>query len=643
MNMEINLLLTAKPLRLAPQLNLGGEAGGVLTVKNISERTYLQVTSRQWRVLQFFRETQTVPHLLETLLDQRLCPALGELYELVLKAVRARILVEPGHVPAAMPAVNWGFTLRPAKLRHALGTLLALGLGLTLALHPELPPSWFDAVLSLALLAITLVAGGALAASLVRGAGGEVYLGRYWQPDTSDLILLTPREQRVVLAAPIALLAAVTGFLAWHRAEWSLFPLIGLLVSLRPIFRGPISRMIWCGASPRLSDVAHDFIFPLNRTPRERWRLLKFGLRHRATWKEIGYGFVWTLALGHFVGVLTDEPPWTLTFWATRGPWLFLAVLGALCLLGVAYLGSEAGLYLRERAIARHNTLREWHRRWFRRPAAPAADDRLRAVLRSPLLRQFPPPEQAALAALLEPHTAGPWRVLHDFGAPVSHVSLILSGKVGVYRQLPSGRRTLVQTLCEDDLVGLHAAADPQFPRFLYRTLTPVVLLRLDWAQAEALIVRRVANSRLSTLVHKLPFLSRISLCQNWHVQAIQRFAELSTVHSYQADDTMLLEGSFNENFFIVFEGDARIHRQGRPVGKVSGGAFFGEIGLLQNSNATASVIANAGTRVLAIQRREFLRFVAHNYSVALELERVSSERLGRPIFPMREGDFRST
>ncbi|HRJ47773.1 MAG TPA: hypothetical protein PKY38_10470, partial [Opitutaceae bacterium] len=129
--MEINLLLTAKPLRLAPQLNLGGEAGGVLTVKNISERTYLQVTSRQWRVLQFFRETQTVPHLLETLLDQRLCPALGELYELVLKAVRARILVEPGHVPAAMPAVNWGFTLRPAKLRHALGTLLALGLGLT--------------------------------------------------------------------------------------------------------------------------------------------------------------------------------------------------------------------------------------------------------------------------------------------------------------------------------------------------------------------------------------------------------------------------------------------------------------------------------------------------------------------------------
>jgi CRP-like cAMP-binding protein len=152
-----------------------------------------------------------------------------------------------------------------------------------------------------------------------------------------------------------------------------------------------------------------------------------------------------------------------------------------------------------------------------------------------------------------------------------------------------------------------------------------------------------VGPGKLSTLVHKLPFLTRISLCQNWHVQAIQRFAELSTISNYRRDDVMLQEGSFNENFFVMLEGEARILRQGKLRGKVSGGEFFGEIGLLQNSNATASVIANEGARVLCIQRREFLRFVAHNYSVALELERVSSQRLGRPIFPMVQGDFRGT
>ncbi len=641
--MEINLLLTAKKLQLAPHLTLSEEAGGVRTVKNTQERTYLTVSTRQWRVLQLFQEPRTVPNLFETLLDQRICPALGELYELVLKAVRARILVEPGHTATAVPAANWMLSLRPGRLRHVLGVLMALGLALTLALHPELPPTWTDAAISLGILAAAVFAGRALSASLVRGAGGEVYLRHGWWPGTADLPMLTPRNQRVVLGAPIALLSAATGLLSWHRPEWSLLPLVGLLIELRPIFRGRISRMIWCGAEPRLNDAAHDFIFPLNRTPRQRWRLLKFGLRHPATWKEIVYGFVWTLALGYFVGVLTEVPPWTLAFWQTRGPWLFLSVIGALCLLGVIYLSSETYLYARERAIARHNTFREWRQRWLRRDSLDLdADDKLRALLRSPLLRQFPPPEQATLASLFTPRRVRPWRVLHDFGEPPTHVSLILSGKVGVYRQLPSGRRTLVQTLCEDDLVGLHAAADPKLPCFLYRTLTPVILLQLDWEQADALIVKRMGPGKLSTLIHKLPFLSRISLCQNWHIQAIQRFAELSTISNYRHDDTILQEGAFNEHFFIMFEGSARIHRQGKLIGKVSGGEFFGEIGLLQNSNATAQVVADEGTRVLSIQRRDFLRFVAHNYSVALELERVSSERLGRPILPLVEGDFRS-
>jgi hypothetical protein len=34
------------------------------------------------------------------------------------------------------------------------------------------------------------------------------------------------------------------------------------------------------------------------------------------------------------------------------------------------------------------------------------------------------------------------------------------------------------------------------------------------------------------------------------------------------------------------------------------------------------------------------MRFVTHNHTVALELERVSSERLGHPIFPLSQADF---
>lgn len=74
----------------------------------------------------------------------------------------------------------------------------------------------------------------------------------------------------------------------------------------------------------------------------------------------------------------------------------------------------------------------------------------------------------------------------------------------------------------------------------------------------------------------------------------------------------------------------------------IHAGEFFGEIGLMQNSSPNATVTANEGTRCLRIPRIELLRFVTHNYAVALEIERVSSKRLGRPLFPLRSGDFRS-
>jgi CRP-like cAMP-binding protein len=233
--------------------------------------------------------------------------------------------------------------------------------------------------------------------------------------------------------------------------------------------------------------------------------------------------------------------------------------------------------------------------------------------------------------------------MLHAAAAETpKQVSLILSGKVGVYRPHASGRRVLVQVLHEDELVGLHAAADPRNPEFIYRTLTPVVLLQLDWAEAEQLILARLPKAALTNLVQKLPFLARIDLCQNWHIQAVQRFAELSEIKDYQKNEVVLFAGIFSEKFFIMMEGEARIVKPGQEDRLMRRESFFGEIGLLQNSNATAQVMAGESARALVIQRKDFLRFVAHNYSVAIELERVSSQRLGRPIFPLTPGDFKT-
>jgi len=639
--MEINLLLTAKRLELTEQLIHSETAGGIMVIKNVPARTYLAVTTKQWRLLQLFRQPHTVPRLLETIIEERQCPPLGEYYELILKAVRAGVLVEAGHSSTVVAATNWSVALRPQKLRFAIWTLLLVGLVLTVALRPVLPASALQAAISLAIMVVAYVLGTAFAASMLRGAGGEVYPTRRNWIDLVDVCMLPPADQRVILLGPVTVMAAATGVVTWRDPEWSFFPFVALMFQLRPVLRGAVGRIFRAAADPRTSDAEHAFLFPPNRTPGQRWRMLWASLASLTTWKEIGYGIGWTIALGYFVGVLTDVPPWTLAFWQTRGPWLLASLVGSLVLLNAIYLGSEFYLYARERAIARHETLRQFHRRWFKRKKlATTSEARMRAVVRAPLFRHLSLPIQNDIAELMRPHTLGPWRLLQPADEPMTHVSLILSGKVGVYRTSRTGRRALVQVLNEDEVVGLHAAADPSDPNFVYRTLTPVVLLQLEWEQAEQLILSQTSKDMLINLVQKLPFLARIRLCQNWHMQAIQRFAELSLIQDFRANEVMLQEGDYSKSFFILMEGDARVTKRGKLYNRMNSGSFFGEIGLLQNSRANAQVTAGEGARILSIQRRDFLRFVAHNYSVALELERVSSRRLGRPIFPLSPENF---
>jgi CRP-like cAMP-binding protein len=206
---------------------------------------------------------------------------------------------------------------------------------------------------------------------------------------------------------------------------------------------------------------------------------------------------------------------------------------------------------------------------------------------------------------------------------------------------MPTGRTVQVQVLSEGDIIGLHDLADPKYPKYRFRTQTPVILLTLDRSTAEKLIVRRVTQTTLTDMLLKAPFLRRISLCQNWHLQAINRFARLSSITSYEPDAAILSEGQTVEEFFVIFQGDALVTKGTHRLATIRAGEFFGEIGLMQNSSPNASVTAQHDTRCLSIPRTELLRFVTHNYTVALELERVSSERLGRPIFPLRKGDFR--
>jgi len=104
-------------------------------------------------------------------------------------------------------------------------------------------------------------------------------------------------------------------------------------------------------------------------------------------------------------------------------------------------------------------------------------------------------------------------------------------------------------------------------------------------------------SATLTNIVLKLPFLRSISLCRHWHLQAIERFAQLSVINDCHAEGVIVTEGEINQYFFIIFEHDAIVMRNGKRVASVHSGEFFGEIGLLQNQQFDARALSPATGR----------------------------------------------
>jgi CRP-like cAMP-binding protein len=648
--MDLNLLLSAQTLHLAPKVKCSERINGLIVLKNVPARTYLRVTPEQWRILIKFEEPTMIPAVLDDAIRERQCLPVSEFYEVILKALRAKILLEPDGVAEAVTEHNWRWSVSPRLLEKPLYVLLFAGVVAALVFRPRLPGSILAAAIGIIIWVASHSLGEFAATCMLRGAGGEVYRPHFnwlfppphFAADLGDKVMLPARDQRAVALAVPAVLAAATGVTAWQMPEWAVFPLMGLIISLRPCLGGGISELINLGQERSLSDAEHSYLFPPNRKPWTRWRLLRRALSRPSSWARFGYGLVWALMILFWAARLSSVPSWGLAFWRSNG--IRIAAGFGILLAGLAagYVAWEISRRAAELGRAWRGAFDLWRRRWLAGERELPESDRMKVLENSPLFSAFQAHQRLEFARAMTLVRRGPRRALLEHSGTPTQISMIVSGTVNVRRRMPTGKVELVQILSEGDVIGIHDLADPKHPDYELRTRTPVTLLTIERAAVENLAGGQVEQEAITQEVLKRPFLRRISLCKNWHVQAVRRFARLSTIVEYTHGDVIVKEGQTVEDFFVIFQGSAKVTRQGRPVGIVRASGFFGEIGLLQNSASSATVTAHLGTRCMRIQRSELLRFVTHNYMVALELERVSSERLGRPIFPLRRGDFRS-
>jgi CRP-like cAMP-binding protein len=649
MNQHANLLLAAENLQRDAGLVRGQNVHGTFALKRVASQTYLVVNELQARVLSEFAKAKSVPQVLEHCICERKCPALREFYDLILKAhaagiLRSEELCTEGPATLERPAVRWFVSLKPrgSTLLACLVALAATGAACWRR-ETVLPAQPLDFLTGWLAVCGALSLGQVLAAAALRGAGCEVHHPHFrwltpaphFAVDLADACMAGLLGRATVHAVSLLPLAVTTAVALWWRMPWGLVTLGVLFFQCRPVGRSPLSEILQLlRRTPLLStDTRPLFEAPMDFSERLRlaWHRFDGGVAALKFLASAGWAIGLACAAYRILHLNVAEVFHDWSLWART-----LLGLGA-TLTGVAVLWLIGAIHRHAFGVVRTGW-RKARLAYSRFRPAPIPDlDEIERLLRlHPLLGNLDPGVQMELAQALRPFRAPAWRTVAKFGEPPAFVGLILSGRVTLYRQLKSGRKARFLGLIEGDLFGAHQLFEEGGPGLEIRSGTPLVALTLDHAEFKRLVVDRLGPAAVASYLQKHLFLQRSTpICAEWRPATIARFTDLAATTHHAAGGRIIARGEEVSNLYVLYEGRARALDRNKRSARINPGDFFGEISLLQTSAAVADVESRDDSRSLVVNRLEFIRFMARNHQVALQMERLCSKRLGRPLFPL--------
>jgi MFS family permease len=109
----------------------------------------------------------------------------------------------------------------------------------------------------------------------------------------------------------------------------------------------------------------------------------------------------------------------------------------------------------------------------------------------------------------------------------------------------------------------------------------------------------------------------------------LEQLAGSLTAVDVSAGDVVVRRGDPGDRFYAVEEGEVVVELEGREPERLGRGDWFGEIALLRDVPRTATVRAVGDSRLLALDRDEFLAAVTGNAASAEVAEAVVAARLG--------------
>ena len=122
--------------------------------------------------------------------------------------------------------------------------------------------------------------------------------------------------------------------------------------------------------------------------------------------------------------------------------------------------------------------------------------------------------------------------------------------------------------------------------------------------------------------------LARVPLFSGCTPDQLAQIAALAQPSGYAPGQIIVTQGSPGQAFYVIVSGRVEILRDGRSLGALAAGDFFGEMSLLDQAPRSATIRALEMTECLMLSSWDFKSMLERSPGIATKLLEVLSRRL---------------
>jgi CRP-like cAMP-binding protein len=130
----------------------------------------------------------------------------------------------------------------------------------------------------------------------------------------------------------------------------------------------------------------------------------------------------------------------------------------------------------------------------------------------------------------------------------------------------------------------------------------------------------------------KVDAIKHVPLFAKLSKQGLQEVASVADELDFDTGKTLTKEGERGREFFVLLDGEAEVHQNGKQIRTLGQGDFLGEISLVTKLPRTATVTTTSPVRALVITDRDFASLLRRSPVVGQGVLEALGERLAADL-----------